>query len=86
MEQEIKNLIGLVKQVSDEIQQVETDIEIQELRQKTCSDETQNSLDFLAESMITLSFIACFTGRPRFRFPVLMRAREKIYFCHINFL
>ena len=54
LEQEIKNLIVNIKQINEEIYQKETNIEIQELKQKTCSDETQNSLDFLAESKTIL--------------------------------
>ena len=48
--EEIDELIKSVQIVSDEIYQIETNIEIEKLKKKTCSDETKNSLEVLSES------------------------------------
>ncbi len=48
--EEIDELIKNVQVVGDEIYQIETNIEIEKLKKKTCSDETKNSLEVLSES------------------------------------
>jgi len=48
--EEIEEFTKNFRTVSDEIYQIETNIEIEKLRKKTCSDETKNSLDILYES------------------------------------
>lgn len=48
--EELEELTKSFKSINDEIYQIETNIEIEKLRKKTCSDETKNSLDILYES------------------------------------